>query len=247
MKALILAAGYGTRLAAIATNTPKPLLEVGSKPLIEHILDRLFLFEDLNEVLVVTNDKFYGHFQEWAKKFTGHRVKMTVLNDGTKTNEDRLGSVGDIHFALQQKKINDSLIVVGGDNLFDFDLKAFYAFAKGKPKDSVTIGVYDIHSIPEATKFGVVELGKDGKIISFEEKPEKPKSSLIAMCFYYFTPATVNLVFNYLKESKKADKAGDYIRWLSEHNNVYAYTFTGTWYDIGSVESYREAQEKFKA
>lgn len=246
MKALILAAGYGTRLYPLVVDTPKPLLTVNGKALIEYILDRLSGFDELDEVYVVTNEKFFANFQVWAKDCKGHHFKITVVSDGTKSNEDRLGSVGDIHFVIKNKRVTGDLLVVGGDNLFDFDLKAFYTFCRTKPK-GIFIGAYDIHSIADARKFGVVELAKDGRIISFAEKPDNPRSSLIAMCLYYFSKGTVNLAFDYLAESQKADKAGDYIRWLSERQEVYGYVFKGTWYDIGSIESYNEAQEKFKS
>lgn len=246
MKVLILAAGYGTRLYPLVVDTPKPLLEVQGKCLIDYSLDKVKNAEFLNEVLVVTNNKFYTVFQDWAKKHSQFPAPIKIINDGTKTPDDRLGSVGDIHFAIQQEKVQDDLLVIGGDNLFDDDLSKYFSFA-GEKNPSATIGVYDIHSRKEATKFGVVDIDNYGKIISFEEKPEKPKSSLIAMCVYYFPKATVGLVAEYLKLSNKADKAGDYIKWLSQKHGVYAFQFKGKWYDIGSIESYHEAQEKFKA
>ena len=245
MKVLILAAGYGTRLYPLVVNTPKPLLEVKGKCLIDYSLDKVRNAKSLNEVLVVTNNKFFEVFKDWAKKHSKFPAPIKIINDGTKTPDDRLGSVGDIHFTIQQENIEDDLLVIGGDNLFDDDLSQYFAFAEEK-NPAATIGVYDIHSLKDATKFGVVDIDNYGKIISFEEKPEKPKSSLIAMCVYYFPKATVGLVAKYLNESHKADKAGDYIKWLSQKNSVYAFQFRGKWYDIGSIESYREAQEKFK-
>ncbi len=240
MKVLILAAGYGTRLKEIAENTPKPLLDIKGKPLLDYTLKTIADLENLKEVMVVTNDKFENHFCEWAKK-VDFPTDITVINDGTKTPEDRLGSIGDIDFALKQKTIDDDLLVIGGDNLFDFNIKQYMDFSSQKTSN-VTIGLYDVGDLEQARLFGIVGLNEEGKIESFEEKPQEPKSTLAAMCFYYLPQGTLNLVPQYLEEVKKSDTAGDYIRWLVEKNDVYGFKFTGKWYDIGSVESYKEAQ-----
>jgi len=221
------------------------LIDVADKPLLNHILNRFDNVPQLTEVIVVTNNKFYSTFEEWSKEQEGLPYTIKIVNDGTNTNDDRLGSIGDIDFVLKNVDVDDDLLVVGGDNLFDFNLKDYIDFAESK-NDCVSIGVYDIGKIEEATKFGVVAKDDDGKITSFEEKPEQPKSSLIAMCFYFLPKATLGLLDKYLKESGKSDKAGDYIKWLYQQNDVFAFKFEGKWYDIGSVESYNEAREKFK-
>ncbi|OGX27770.1 MAG: hypothetical protein A2787_06335 [Omnitrophica WOR_2 bacterium RIFCSPHIGHO2_01_FULL_48_9] len=246
MKVLILAAGYGTRLYPLVTDTPKSLLDVQGQPLINYIVRRVEKLSGLNEILVVTNNKFFKVFQNWAAAQTQCPVKIKIINDETKSPDDRLGSVGDIHFVIQQGSLKEDLLVVGGDNLFTDDLSQYFAFAH-KKSPGITIGIYDIHDRKEARKFGVVDIDNYGRITSFEEKPEAPRSSLIAMCVYYFPQATVGLVAEYLKESIKADKAGDYIKWLCSKKEVYGFAFHGKWYDIGSIESYREAQEKFIA
>ena len=243
MKILILAAGYGTRLYPLITDTPKPLLEVAGRPLIDHLLARLEGVSGIKEILVVTNDKFQAHFTAWAKKLKAP-APVTVINDGTTSPENRLGSVGDIRFVLDNFPVKDDLLVLGGDNLFDFSLKGYYDFARQKAP-RVTIGLYDIGEKKEATQFGVVAIDGKGKVVSFEEKPQSPQSSLIAMCCYYFPQATLGYVAEYMAQTKKADKAGDYIRWLSEKKEVYGFKFQGKWYDIGSLESYQEAQTKF--
>ncbi|MFA5087989.1 MAG: nucleotidyltransferase family protein [Candidatus Omnitrophota bacterium] len=244
MKVLILAGGYGTRLYPIVKNTSKPLLEVQGKPIINYILEKIKDSEKLTQVLVVTNDKFYADFRKWRERQRAFPVDIKVFNDGTKTPEDRLGSIGDIHYVLEREDVDDDLLVVGGDNIFDFNLEDYVAFAR-KNSPGVSIGVYDIGTLQEAKKFGVVQVDKKGKVVSFIEKPEKPLSSLIAMCFYFLPKETLHLIGQYLKECKKSDTSGDYIRWLSQKSDVYAFKFQGQWYDIGSIESYREAQERF--
>lgn len=244
MKVLILAAGYGTRLYALVKDKPKALLEINQKPLISFILDRIEHLNGLDEVMLVTNNKFYSVFQEWAQKQTAFPYKIKIINDGTQTPEDRLGSIGDIEFALKQQRVHDDVLVIGGDNLFDYNIDDYIEFARIKAP-SVSLGLYDVGDLKEATKFGVVALGADNKVVSFEEKPEKPKSTLVGMCFYYLPKKSLGLIRDYLIESKKSDTAGDYIRWLHEKKNVYGFKFVGKWYDIGSVEAYKEAQEKF--
>ncbi|MBU0468776.1 MAG: nucleotidyltransferase family protein [Candidatus Omnitrophica bacterium] len=245
MKALILAAGYGTRLQEVAKDTPKALLPIGEKPISNHILDRIKDLNELNEIIIITNDKFYNNFVSWAEEQKDFPFKISVVNDGTRTNEDRLGSIGDIEFAIKQEEIKDDVLVVGGDNLFDFNLDEYIHFAQSQ-RTAVTIGLYDIESLEEATKFGVVGIDGNKKIVSFVEKPAEPRSTLIAMCFYYLPKNSLNLVADYLAQCKKSDTAGDYIRWLHEESEVYGFKFSGKWYDIGSIESYNEAQEKFK-
>ncbi len=243
MKAIILAAGYGTRLYPLVKDTPKALLDINGRPLVDYILDRIQGLEELNEILLVTNNKFAGQFEKWAQESScPHPIR--IVNDGTNTPDDRLGSIGDIDYVIQTEKVTDDIIVVGGDNLFDYNLNEYIIYAQKNP-ESVTIGLYDIGNIEDAKKFGVVGIDDSFKVTSFEEKPQEPKSSLIAMCFYFLPKQTINLVSQYLKEVQISDTAGDYIRWLHEKSNVYGFKFTGKWYDIGSVESYKEAQDKF--
>ncbi len=245
MNVLILAAGYGTRLAAVAKDTPKPLLEVNGRPLIDHILKTVKGISGLNEVVVITNNKFYNNFIIWSK--THVDCKIRVVNDGTNTPEERLGSVGDMSFAFKKETKPTDWLVVGGDNLFDQSLDEFMKFARTK-SPAVSIGLYDIKKVEEATKFGVSALGANNKVVSFQEKPAKPASSLITMCVYYFPSQTLPQMDVYRAQStgKGMDAAGSYIQWLVETNDVYGFQFAGRWYDIGSIESLKEAQEHFK-
>ncbi len=243
MKALILAGGYGTRLHTLGKDTPKALLTVGPQCLLEYIIEKVDPLEGLEEVLLVTNNKFYRTFRRWADDY-GYSGKMRIINDGTNSPEDRLGSVGDIDFVIRTEQMNDDLLVIGGDNLFDSDLKAYLQFSRTQAP-SVTIGLYNIGKLDDAKRFGVVALDNQHKIVFFEEKPAKPRSTLIAMCLYYLPQKSLGLIGDYLLESGKSDTAGDYIRWLCQRRDVYGFQFGGSWYDIGSMESYKEAQDQF--
>ncbi len=244
MKVIILAAGYGTRLYPLTENTPKPLLLIKEKPLLNYLLEKVKDFDNLNEIIVVSNDKFYSDFCQWRKTIKNLSCALTIINDETKTPEDRLGSIGDIEFVLKKMSLAEDILVIGGDNLFDYSLNDFMVFCR-KKSPQATIGLFDIKDKNQAKLFGVVGLGKDSQITSFEEKPAVPKSSLIAMCLYYFPKNSLHLFKDYLQSVKKSDTAGEYINWLSRQEAVYGYTFNGQWFDVGSFESYRKAQEFF--
>lgn len=245
MNVLILAGGYGTRLKALGEDTSKVLLKIRGRPLVEYILAKIKGLPDLKDIFLVTNNKFYSVFQDWAKQCTIHAAGLRIINDGTNTPEDRLGSIGDIHFVIHNERITDDLLVIGGDNLFDDTLDKYVVFSRQKAP-SVTMGVYDIQGLEDAKRFGVVGLDEHQKIINFEEKPAKPQSTLIAMCLYYLPKKSLGFIARYLLESGKSDTAGDYIRWLCGKSDVYGFQFHGKWYDIGSIESYREAQAQFR-
>jgi len=210
MTILILAAGYGTRLKELAKDTPKSLLEINGKPLLNYILDKIKDLQGLKKVIVVTNNKFYTHFKKWSETIDSS-FEIKVVNDQTNTPEDRLGSIGDIDYVIKEENVADDLLVIGGDNLFDYNLDEYIILGRKNP-NSVTIGLYDIGNLEEATKFGVVAIDDANKVTSFEEKPQKPKSTLIAMCCYYLPKETIGLVATYLSETKVSDTAGDYIR-----------------------------------
>ena len=256
MRVLILAAGYGTRLYPLTKDTPKPLLPIQGKPLVDYLLEKVQNLPDLRAVMVVTNNKFFPHFQNWAKqhqnfknesplKENSPRAQIRILNDGTDSNENRLGSMGDIDFVLRKEAINEDLLVLGGDNLFNQGLDEFVQTAKNK-SPRVTIGLFDLRDKGAAKNFGVVSLDQKKRVVSFEEKPQNPQSSLIGMCLYYFPKDSLGLIRDYLNETKRADTSGDYIQWLFKKEDVYAVVFQGKWYDIGSLEAYEEAQKSFR-
>jgi len=244
MKALILAAGYATRLYPLTKRFPKPLLEVEGRPIIDYIIDKLRPIPLIDEIIVVTNSKFISYFKKWAKRLKLGK-RLTLVDDLTKTIEGSLGAIGDMNFAINKMRIKDDLLVVGGDNLFDSELKSFLSFALQK-KNSPLIGAYDIKSRLQAKKYGVIKLDRFNRIVDFQEKPDKPKSTLAATCIYYFPKAKLKLIKEYLaSRENKRDATGFYINWLTKRSAVYGFVFEGSWYDIGDYKFYNLAKEKF--
>jgi len=242
MDAIILAAGYGTRLYHLTLNQPKPLLEVGEKPIIEHIINKLEEI-NLNKIYVVTNNKFYNNFTEWSNKLKSV-TPIEIINDGTLSNEDRLGTVGDINFVLKEKNMTDDIAIIAGDNLFELSLVDIFNFFK--KVGSTTIALYDVKDIKLATLYGVVAVDDNKKIIDFQEKPEQPKSTLISTGIYFFPKKSIYLIKEYIEKSGKSDKIGSFIQWLYKKQKVYAYVTHKPWYDIGDKEQLRKVREAYK-
>ena len=234
MKAIILCAGYATRLYPLTINKPKHLLEIKGRPILDYIIDKI---PKNMEIILVTNDKFYNNFENWTNK---QERKIKVLNDGTLSNEDRLGGIGDLYFVIQKEKINEDIFVILGDNLSDFDLGKFIDFFNKNKKTS--LGVFEFKHT-DLTKMGVVE-AKDNKMISFEEKPKIPKSNLASTGFYIFTKNDLNNIKEYMKTDKPKDAPGFLIKdFFDNGEEIDVFTFTGRWYDIGNKEIYEEVNK----
>jgi len=245
MKALVLAAGYATRLYPLTKNYPKPLLKVGPKAIIDYAIEKLDSIEQIDEIIVITNTKFVRRFREWSAKAKTTKL-ISVVDDLSKTLSDRRGAIGDMSFAINKKRIKDDLLVIGGDNLFDGGLKGFVNYALAC-KEAPVLGVYRLKSKEEGKKYGIVALNKSKRIIDFQEKPTNPKSKLAAMCLYYFPRQRVKLIKSYLSnKSSKTDATGFYIDWLRKKTKVYGFVFGGRWYDIGDFKFLNEAKRKFK-
>ncbi len=244
MKALILAAGYATRLYPLTKEYPKPLLHIGKRPIIDYIVDKLEPLKEVDEIIVVTNYKFFSKFQHWAG---GLKVKkqITLVDDLTTNHSDKRGAIGDMSFVIEKMRLQDDLLVIGGDNLFDGGLKGLLSFAK-KNKSHAVIGVYDIKKKSLASKYGVIKLDQKNRVIYFKEKPIHPSSSLVAMCLYYFPKEKLKLITEYLSIGNHVhDATGFYIDWLRRREDIYAYIYDGRWYDIGDVKFYNTAVETF--
>lgn len=245
MKALILAAGYATRLYPLTRNKPKPLLKIAGRPIIDYIARKLLEVPQIDGITIVTNDKFKLDFDMWFSEFKPGKP-IEVLSDGTLLPEHRLGAIGDIDYAIKSRDITSDLLVIAGDNLFDFDLGSFLEYAK-KDKGRITIGVCDFKKKTGLTRYGILELGPAGQVLHFEEKPKFPKTSLVAVGIYYFPKEKLRLILDYIKEGTNShDAPGHYIKWLLKKEEVYGYIIDGTWYDIGDIGSYLRANREYK-
>jgi glucose-1-phosphate thymidylyltransferase len=243
MKCLLLGAGYATRLYPLTRERPKPLLPVGGVPILQRICDALTGVPGLDRIYVVTNHRFAAHYYNWLRELGATRIPIEIFDDMTMSNDDRLGAIGDMDFVIRHAKIDDELLVIAGDNLFEFDLADFTKFARDRRASAVA--VKDLKSRERASLYGVVELDKKGRILDFEEKPPVPQSTHVAIGMYCFAKEHVPLIRHYLEEGHNKDQPGHYIAWLHKEVPVYGFPVKGDWYDIGDIDSYNQANELY--
>lgn len=242
MKAITLAAGYATRFYPLTKNQPKPLLKVGNQTILDSIVEKMVAVDELDEILIVTNDKFHTHFEEWAKEAT-YGIKLTVINDGTLSNEDRLGALGDIHFVIEQAKVEDDLMIAAGDNLFGFLLVDLVSFHKAHEGNAISI--YKEENPKQLVRGGTADIDEDGKIIGFEEKPAQVNYPYAVPTFYIIQKEDLPLFGCYQKEGHNMDANGNFIPFLLEYSSVDGFVFDEYRYDIGTLESYEQVQKRF--
>ena len=235
MKALLLCAGYGTRLYPLTINTPKALLEVKGKKLIDYLVDSIEKIDEIDEIIIVSNDRFYNNFIEWG---TNRKKKkpITVLNDFTTSNDNRLGAIGDIKYAIDQLGIDDELLVAGSDMYFTFEMKEFYDYYKEKGADVVSGEFTEDKEILK--RKGVAVLDENYKILEIEEKSQNPKGNFILTVYYIYTKESVREIAKYLEEGNSPDAPGNYPAWLCKHKDVYAQPISGECIDIGTIDDY---------
>ncbi len=241
MKCLILAAGYATRLYPLTENFPKPLLDVGGKTILDWLVDDIHTAGLVDEFVVISNHKFAHHFDKWAAT---KAMKVTVVDDGTDSNETRLGAVKDIQFAIDQLGLDDDMLVIAGDNVLDFSLTKFLSYAKEK-NTSCIMRYYEPEE-KKLVKCGVVEIDENDRIVSMEEKPAEPKSHWCCPPFYYYTRQDAKLVAKGIEAGCGTDAPGSYIAWLCAQTPVFAMEMPGKRFDVGNLESYNKIKEEYK-
>jgi glucose-1-phosphate thymidylyltransferase len=233
VKALILAAGYATRLSPLTDDFPKGLLPVGGRPMVDWIVDNVRA-AGVDDICLVTNARFAPLFEEWADG-------VTIVNDGTDSNETRLGAIGDIRFV----DLDDDALIIAGDNLFDYALAELIAFWRAKGSQSA-VAVHDVGERELAKRYGIVDVDADERIVAFVEKPDDPPSTLAATATYLYSREHLGLVGPYLEEGNNPDQPGNFVAWLHRREPVYAFRFAGGWYDVGDHAQLLEADNRLR-
>ena len=240
MKCIILAAGYATRLYPITENFPKPLLEVNGKSIIDWLIDDIEQNKLVDEYIIVSNHKFFNHFVLW-KNNKNIKNKITILDDGTTSNETRLGAVKDIELSIRKLNIHDDLLILAGDNLLDFSLNGFVTYFKNH--NATCIMKYYTDDVNRLKKSANVKIDKNNRVIEMIEKPDVPISNWCCPAFYILSKEDLDNVKIALDDGCGYDAPGSFICWLYKKSLVYAYDMPGERYDIGTIETYDEVKK----
>lgn len=241
MKCIILAAGYATRLYPLTKDFPKPLLKVGEKTILDWLVDDIAKAGVVDEFIVVTNHRFAHFFEEWADSKT---VNVSVVDDGTETNETRLGAVADIRYAIEKLSIKDDVLVLAGDNVLDFSLNRFVEYAVRKNASCVMRHFEP--EVPKLRKTGVLTIDDNDKVLKMAEKPEKPESNWACPPFYFYKHEDILRLEEAMENGCGTDAPGSFVAWLCEKTDVYAYEMPGARHDIGDMASYEAVQKTYK-
>ena len=246
MKNIVIAAGYDTRLGELTKNFPKPLLKIGNNTILGRMLDDIDAIPDIDEHIIITNHKFAHIFNEW-KDQQSYTKPITIIDDGTETNDTRLGAVCDLLFAMDKLQIDDDLLVVAADNLLFFSFRDFVEYAKAKGTSCIIC--HDQPSIEKLQRTGVVVLDENNKVLNMEEKPEHPKSHWAVPPFYIYKKHDLDLVRHSVENGCGKDAPGNLAHYMVEHTVMHAWPMAGTGenlrFDIGSLDTYKEACEKY--
>ena len=251
MKNIVIAAGYATRLGELTKNFPKPLLKIGENTILGRMLDDIDRIPEIDEHIIITNHKFAHIFEEWVKANTNGDIKacskykkpITVVDDGTETNDTRLGAVCDLLFAMDKLQIDDDLLVVAADNLLFFSFQEFVDFAKAKGTSCIMC--HEQPSIEKLQRTGVVELDANNKVLGMEEKPQVPKSHWAVPPFYIYLKKDLDLVRHSVENGCGKDAPGNLAHYMVEHTTMHAWPMSAGRFDIGSLDTYYEAVEKY--
>lgn len=242
MKAIVIAAGYATRLYPLTLNFPKGLLEVGGRAIVDYLMDQIESVPDVDEVYLVTNSRFAGHFERWAAGWNG-RLDVDVIDDGTTSNDNRLGAVGDIRFAIGSRAITDDILVCGSDNLLGFRLKDLVADFHANPVAHICVGCVD--DPDDRRRRGIAVLNADNRVVKFEEKPDQPDSCWGSAAIYVYPAATLKRFGEYVESGRTPDAPGHFVEWLCQVEPVYAHRIQGSAIDIGNPETLEQARREY--
>lgn len=242
MKNIVIAAGYATRLGELTKNFPKPLLKIGKSTILGRMLDDIDAIDAIDEHIIVTNHKFASIFEEW-KATTHYQKPITIVDDGTETNETRLGAVCDLLFAMQKLSIDDDMLVVAADNLLFFSFRKFIDFAYSKATSCIMCHRQD--DVDKLRRTGVVELDDSMKVVGMEEKPAVPKSHWAVPPFYIYLKKDLDLIRHSIENGCGKDAPGNLAHYMVENTTIHSWEMTAGRFDIGSLDTYHEAVQRF--
>lgn len=238
MKCLVLAAGYATRLYPLTENFPKPLLDVKGKAILDWLLQDIDNIPEIDEHIIISNHRFYEHFIRW-KESCNLKKPVTLLDDGSTANENRLGAVRDIQFAIEKLQLKDDLLVIAGDNLLDFSLAGFIEYAK--KKGTSCIMCYKENDLTSLQKCGVMTPDENWRVVSMIEKPQNPPTKWAVPPFYVYKQEDVPLIKVGIENGCGVDAPGSIIAWLCQKSTMHAWVMSGKRYDIGDRQNYESA------
>lgn len=242
MKNIVIAAGYATRLGELTKNFPKPLLQIGDNTILGRMLDDIDTIEEIDEHIIITNHKFAPIFEQWAAR--QHYTKpVTIVDDGTESNETRLGAVCDLLFAMEQLAIDDDLLVVAADNLLFFSFREFVQFAR--EKGTSCLMCHHQPSVEKLQRTGVIEVDAAWRVLGMEEKPAQPKSHWAVPPFYIYLKQDLDWVRGSVENGCGKDAPGNLAHYMVQKTVMHAWQMTAGRFDIGSLDTYQEACELF--
>lgn len=242
MKCILLAAGYGTRLRPLTDDRPKQLLPLAGRPMLDWVLEHVREVDEVDGVHLVTNSRFAPDFARWAEPYG-----VVVHDDGTRSNDDRLGAVGDLRLVIEAAGLAGEELLVQGDDLFEFSLPEYVAWWRAKPQPASAAPLYDLGDLELATHYGIADVDGQERIVHLVEKPSDPASTLAATLTYLLPAGHGRLVDRYLEEGQNPDNAGSFLAWLARREAVYGYRFGGHWYDIGNHRQLLDADNWLRA
>ncbi len=241
MKAILPAGGYATRMWPLTRDRPKSLLEIGDRAIIDYSIEKILKIEEVDKIFVVSNNKFYSQFLEWGRKY--RNIDIEILNDGSNDESERLGSVGDVYFALDKGKINDDFLIINPDNLFSFDLRDVYDYFR--EVDRSVLGLMKIGDKEEIKRRGSVRLDAGGRILEFREKDLKAEFDICSVGIYFAKRSMRKHLKDYIEGGYSRDRFGDFVGWIQGREELYGYlfNFNERIFDIGSIEGYEKAKK----
>lgn len=242
MKNIIIAAGYATRLYPLTENFPKPLLKIGNSTILDRMMADTDAIPDIDGHIIVTNHRFAPIFEEW-KSSSNYTRPVTIIDDGTSTNDTRLGAVRDLLLALESCSVDDDIMVLAADNILDFPLRGFVDYFKEKGTSVIMC-----HHEPELRKLqrtGVIAVDDSMKVLEMQEKPERPVSNWAVPPFYIYSRKDLPLIRECMEHGCGFDAPGNLARHLTGVTTLHAWPMPGSRFDIGSLDTYREAQNLF--